>query len=104
MKKAKTHETHEEVVQRKLRNDKEFALEYLQAAIEETEDIGAVLVALRRIAESQGGMASIAKSAGLQRESLYRALSPKGNPTLSTLRAVAHALGLQFTFKRANAA
>ena len=36
------------------------------------------LIALRRIAESRGGVAKIAKEAGVERESLYRALSAKG--------------------------
>ncbi len=40
--------------------------------------------ALRQVAEAQG-MATVAERAGLQREGLYRALSPKGNPTLKTL-------------------
>jgi len=39
----------------------------------------------------------VAKSARIERESLYRALSPQGNPRLSTLFAVIHALGLMLT-------
>ena len=41
------------------------------------------------------GMASVAARAGLPRESLYRALSPRGNPTLKTLLALVHATGLR---------
>ena len=41
------------------------------------------LIALRHLAEAKGGMAKIAKKAGIERESLYRALSPSGNPRLS---------------------
>jgi probable addiction module antidote protein len=41
-------------------------------------------------------MAEVAQKAGLSRESLYRALSPKGNPTLRTMRKVVHAAGLTF--------
>ena len=53
------------------------------------------------IAKAQGGMARIAKLAGIQRESLYRALSARGNPRLSTLRAVAKAVGLRLTVEAA---
>jgi probable addiction module antidote protein len=37
----------------------------------------------------------VAKAAGIERESLYRALSPRGNPRLSTLVAVTKAVGLK---------
>jgi probable addiction module antidote protein len=53
--------------------------------------------ALRHIVEARGGMGEIAAKAGLSRESLYRALSPKGNPTLKTLCKVIHATGLGFS-------
>ena len=54
-------------------------------------------VALRQIAEARGGIAKIAKAAGIERESLYRALSSRGNPRLSTLFAVTKAMGLTLT-------
>jgi probable addiction module antidote protein len=43
----------------------------------------------------------VAKTAGIQRESLYRALSPRGNPRFSTLVAVTRAMGLKLTFESA---
>lgn len=54
---------------------------------------------LRHVAEAQG-MAKIAERVGIQRESLYRALSPKGNPTLRTLVAVLDAAGLRLAITR----
>ena len=57
-----------------------------------------LLVALRRVAEARG-LAKVAKTAGIERESLYRALSPRGNPRFSTLVAVAKAMGLKLTFE-----
>jgi probable F420-dependent oxidoreductase len=54
--------------------------------------------ALRRVAEARG-LAKVAKTAGVERESLYRALSPRGNPRLSTLVAVTKAMGLKLTFE-----
>lgn len=48
------------------------------------------------VARSQG-MAEVAAKAGLSRESLYRALSAKGNPKLSTLVEVLSALGMRLS-------
>jgi probable addiction module antidote protein len=59
----------------------------------------ALLAALRHVAEAHG-MAQLAERAGIQRESLYRALSPKGNPTLKTLVAVLDAAGLRLPITR----
>jgi probable addiction module antidote protein len=56
-----------------------------------------LLIALRRVAEAQGGIAKVAKAAGVERESLYRALSATGNPRLSTLVAATKAMGLILT-------
>ena len=46
------------------------------ADMSEPDGRGAALLALRRLAEAHGGMAAVAMEAGIQRESLYRALSP----------------------------
>jgi probable addiction module antidote protein len=80
-----------------LRQNPEFAAIYLKAALEDDEEPQVLLIALRRIAEVRGGVAKIAKAAGIERESLYRALSPRGNPRLSMLQAVTKALGLKLT-------
>ena len=42
-------------------------------------------------------MAKVAEAAGMPRESLYRALSLKGNPRLSTLAAILKAAKLKLT-------
>jgi probable addiction module antidote protein len=60
-----------------------------------------ILIALRQIAEARGGLAKVAKDAGIQRESLYRALSNRGNPRLSTLSAVLKAVGLKLSVEAA---
>ena len=59
------------------------------------------LIALRQSAEARGGIAKIAKAAGVERESLYRTLSAKGNPRLSTLTAMIKAVGLKLTIEAA---
>jgi len=87
-----------------LRNDREFAVEYLRAAVESlgspNERAGALL-AIRAIAEAYGGLGAIAKQAGISRESLYRSLGPKGNPTLKTLVAVLNAVGMRLSVQSA---
>jgi probable addiction module antidote protein len=86
---------------RELRENPEFAAEYLRAALEDDNEPSVLLIALRRIAEARGGIAKVAKAAGIERESLYRALSARGNPRLSTLVAVTKAVGLKLTVEGA---
>lgn len=66
---------------------------YLDAALEDG-DPGVIVAALGDIARAKG-MTQVARNAGLGRESLYKALSPNGNPEFSTVLKVVQALGLQ---------
>lgn len=75
--------------------DAEFAAEFLNAASED-DDPKTYLTALRQVVEARGGMASVAEKAHLSRETLYRTLSSRGNPTIKTLNAVLKATGLKF--------
>src|SRR5437867_12722368 len=95
--KRKASLSHDEATIRELRNSPRFAAEYLRAALEDEDEPRVLLIALRRVAEARGGVAKIAKAAGIERESLYRALSAHGNPRLSTLVAVTTAMGLKLT-------
>jgi probable addiction module antidote protein len=88
---------HDRKVIERLRNDPLFASEYLKAAMDDEDEPKVLLIALRRIAEARGGIAQIARKAGVERESLHRALSGHGNPRFSTLSAVAKAVGLRLT-------
>ena len=102
MKKSRSHD---EAVIDMLKNDPEFANEYLAVALEEADQPGgqqALLTALRHIAEAQG-MSAVAERAGMPRESLYRALGPRGNPTIKTLLAVLSASGLHLSVAREHA-
>jgi len=76
-----------------LLKDPEFAAGYLTAAIEEN-DRDALLLAMRRVAQARGGMAAVAERAKVKRENLYRMLSGKGNPQLSSLFCILHGLSL----------
>lgn len=70
---------------------------YLEAALE-SSDASLVAAALGDIARAKG-MTEIAREAGLGRESLYKALSPEGNPEFATVLKVVHALGLKLHAK-----
>lgn len=70
---------------------------YLEAAFEgafEDDNPQLIAAALGDIARSKG-MATIADETGLNRETLYRALSSDGNPTLETMQLVLKSLGLR---------
>jgi probable addiction module antidote protein len=66
---------------------------YLEAALEEN-DSALIAAALGDIARAKG-MTYMAKETGLGRESLYKTLSPEGNPEFSTILKVVNALGLK---------
>lgn len=88
---------HDQKVIERLRNDPRLASQYLKAAMEDEDEPQVLLMALRRIAQARGGIAAVARKAGVKRESLHRALAEDGNPRLSTLYAVAKAIGMRLT-------
>jgi probable addiction module antidote protein len=78
-------------------NDPKEAAAYLDAALEEG-DKEAFLLALRQVADARlGSIGKLSSETGLNRESLYRTLSDKGNPELSSLDKLLHALGLRLS-------
>jgi probable addiction module antidote protein len=86
-----------------LRTPEEMAA-YLDAWLEEApEDIAGIARALGDIARAKG-MTQVARDAGLSRESLYRALSADGNPSLATVLKVIKALGLRLQVQAADGA
>ncbi len=100
MKRFKASRSHHEAEIAELAADRELAAQYLKAALQSLDDPGdraAGLLALRTVAEAYGGLGAVAAEAGISRESLYRALSPKGNPTLKTLLAVLKTVGLRLS-------
>ena len=100
MSKLKGIVSHHEREVAELAADRELAVEYLKVAMQSLDnpkDRAAGLLALRTVAEAYGGLAMVAAEAGISRESPYRALSPKGNPTLKTLVAVLRTLGLRLS-------
>ena len=71
------------------------AAAYVEAALE-LDDPAALLVALRQVAKAHG-MADVARRAEVGEKTLFRALSENGNPTISTLHKVLHAVGLRLS-------
>lgn len=86
-----------------LKNKNEAAV-YLQVALEEyqkDDDLEAFLLALRHVAEAQGGLSALSRKTHLNRESLYKTLSSKGNPRLQTISILLKGLGFEFFIKAA---
>jgi probable addiction module antidote protein len=67
---------------------------YIDAALGE-DDPAVLAAALGDVARAKG-MTQIARETGLGRESLYKALSPEGNPAFGTVQKVVRSLGLKF--------
>lgn len=74
-------------------DSEEAIAEYLTAALE-NPDPEAFLVAVRDVAKAQG-ISKVAASAGLGRESLYKALKPGAQPRFDTVRRLLDALGVR---------
>jgi probable addiction module antidote protein len=84
--------------------DPSYAVEYLRAALEDDEE-GAdavFLLALRDVAQANR-MTQVAEATGLNRESLYKMLSGRGNPGIHSLKAVLNAVGLRLSVEVAEA-
>ncbi|MEK6582106.1 MAG: addiction module antidote protein [Nitrospirota bacterium] len=92
MKKSKVKITQWDAAEH-LKTEEDIAA-YLEAAIEEGDPV-VISAAIGDIARAKG-MSQIARETGLGRESLYKALSPGGNPEFATILKVVRALGLKF--------
>ncbi len=92
---AKKSTTYQEDLIEALKDSREAAA-YLNAAIEEG-DRELFLLALRNVAEAHGGMAAVSEKAKLNRESLYRTLSKKGNPVIKSILSVLNSMGLRLS-------
>lgn len=78
--------------------DKKEACLYIEVALElyqQDRDKKALLLAIKDVAQAQGGIAWLAQETELNREHLYYLLSGKGNPRLDTLTLIFQALGMR---------
>jgi probable addiction module antidote protein len=90
--------SHEAATVESFRKDPAFAAEYLNSVLEDG-DQEELMLALLRMAKAFGGVQGLAGKAKLNANTLYRTLSPKGNPELKSLRAVLKAMGMQLTVR-----
>lgn len=88
---------HEAWLVERLKNPK-MAAAYLEAAIEDG-DQGALMLALRHVAQAQGGVAEMARRSHLSREATYRMLSKAGNPELRSFTALLAGAGLRLSVR-----
>ena len=79
----------------------EHIAEYLKASME-MNDPEVFLSALATAAKARG-MTQLAKEAGVGRESLYKSLSPGGNPSFKTVFKITAALGLSLNVSPSSA-
>ena len=79
-----------------------YASEYLNEALkEDSQEI--FMLALRDVAKAKG-ITIAAREANLNRETLYRMLSEKGNPNLSSLKKLLDTLGLTLSIGKKESA
>jgi probable addiction module antidote protein len=76
--------------------DPEHVAAYLNAAVRESQDV--FMLALRDVAEVHK-ISKVALAAGVNRETLYRTLSARGNPTLTTLESILEAVGVELYYR-----
>jgi probable addiction module antidote protein len=82
--------------------DRRRAAAYLNAALEE-EDRRVFLLALRNVAQAHG-ISNVAAKSKLNRESIYKMLSSRGNPSVQSLGALLGSLGFRLTVESKDAA
>lgn len=95
----KISRSYRDVLLEKLK-DRSQAAAYLNAALRDN-DVKVFLVALRDLVDANGGISMLAKETKLNRETLYRTLSIKGNPTIENLILMLDTLGFQLQVKEA---
>jgi probable addiction module antidote protein len=91
--------SYEKELRASLKNPDE-ALAYLRVSFQD-DDPRIFLTALRRVAQANGGFTELAARTGLNRENLYRTLSPTGNPKLGNIEAILRSFGMKLTVERA---
>lgn len=85
---------HDDAIAEFFAEDPTFAAQYINSLLEDG-DQSDIMIALRQMAQSFGGVPAIAKKAHLNPTQLYRTLSPEGNPELRSLSAILRAMGMR---------
>ena len=89
----KPYVSHEEATIESFQLDPDYAAEYLNAVLEDG-DQEELMLALRRVAAAFG-MKEVAETARLNPKTIYRTLSPTGNPELRSFQAILGAMGMR---------
>ena len=92
------YRAHDVATVESFRKDPAFAAEYLNQVLSDG-DQEELMVALRHMAEAFGGVPRLAARAKLNATTLYRTLSPKGNPELRSLQALLGAMGMRIAVR-----
>ena len=92
--KHKPYQDHDEVAVTMLRDDPEFAAAYINAVLEDG-DQEELMRAMRRIPDAFGGVKRVAELTKLHPKTLYRTLSPPGNPALTPFTSLLGKMGLR---------
>lgn len=96
------YRTYRSALIQELKDNPEEMEAYLQAAIkafDQDQDTSALLLALRTVAEARGGIPELARRIGMEKMTLYKALSEEGNPRLSTTLQILHGLGYRLALE-----
>lgn len=95
---TKPYRSHDEATAELFREDPALAAEYLDAVLEDG-DQAEVLIALRHIVNARSSIQKVAEQTDLNATTLYRTLSPTGNPELRSLIKVLGAVGLRLSIE-----
>ena len=90
--------SHEEATIESMRKSPKFAAAYLNQVLADGDE-QELLVALRRVADAFGGVPKLASEARMNATTLYRTLSPQGNPGLRSMTSMLKAMGLRLAVR-----
>lgn len=91
---------HDDAMAELYRKDPSLAIDVVNEILKEG-DQAELLTVLRQLTQAYGGVQAVAEQAHLNPTQLYRTLSPKGNPALSSLMAILKAMGLRLKVQNA---
>lgn len=86
--------SHDEAMAELFQEDPAFATEYINSVLADGDQAD-LMIALRQVATSCGGVQAVAEKAHLNSTQLYRTLSAEGNPELRSLSAILKAMGMR---------
>lgn len=89
---------HDEAMAELLRDDPTFAIQLLNSILEDGNQ-SELLIAMRQVTKAFGGVQAVAEQARLNPTQLYRALSPEGNPSLSSFAAILKVMGMRLAIE-----